>query len=186
MASTDRESSARPTAIVKPAGRAKDSRSVGIPCYRLSMNPKGHHQRGYLPHRDYGGSSQAITFREADSLPSHVVEDWKKELAALLLSPDESTKAEAQKEFSRRIARYEDASHGNCSLREPKVAQVVQDSLIAGHGEQYQLIAWCIMPNHVHVLIQQSEQSKLGKIVRGWKGSSARLINQALKREGPF
>ena len=42
------------------------------------------------------------------------------------------------------------------------------------------------MPNHVHVLIQQAEGAKLGKIVRGWKGGSARLVNQALKREGPF
>ena len=44
------------------------------------MIPKGHHQRGYLPHRDYGGALQAITFRLADSLPVHVVEKWKEEL----------------------------------------------------------------------------------------------------------
>lgn len=35
------------------------------------MNPKGHHQRGYLPHRDYGTALQAITFREADCLPQY-------------------------------------------------------------------------------------------------------------------
>ncbi len=42
------------------------------------------------------------------------------------------------------------------------------------------------MPNHVHVLIRQNTESSLGKIIRSWKGSSARRINQILGREGPL
>ncbi|MDP4626479.1 MAG: hypothetical protein NWT08_15240 [Akkermansiaceae bacterium] len=97
------------------------------------MTPKGHHQRGYLPHRDYGGALQAITFRLADSLPVHVVEKWKAEL--------QSSEEENQKELTRRIAHYEDAGHGNCHLRDPEVAKIVQDALIRDHDAEYQLIA---------------------------------------------
>lgn len=148
------------------------------------MEPKGHHQRGYLPHRDYAGALQAITFREADSLPAHVIDKWKQELKSLLDSPDDDTKANATKELHRRIARYEDAGHGNCHLRQPAIAGIVQDRLIEGHGAAYHLIAWCVMPNHVHVLIRQGDNASLGKIVRSWKGRSARLINLALQRKG--
>ena len=150
------------------------------------MIPKGHHQRGYLPHRDYGASLQAITFRLADSLPVHVVEKWKDELQEFLQSPNEETRGKTQKELTCRIAHYEDAGHGNCHLRKPEVAKIVQDALIKGHDADYQLIAWCIMPNHVHVLIRQNPDSSLGKIVRSWKGSTARLINLHLNREGTF
>ncbi|MFC0016767.1 REP-associated tyrosine transposase [Roseibacillus persicicus] len=82
------------------------------------------------------------------------------------------------------MARYEDAGHGQCYLRHPECAQILQDSFLEGHETRYRLIAWCIMPNHAHVLIKQGEECKLGDIVRRWKGSSSRKINLALKREG--
>lgn len=148
------------------------------------MKPKGHHQRGYLPHRDYGGALQAITFREADSLPAQVVDSWKGELQQLLDSPDTSDKAKAHEELLRRIARYEDVGHGRCLLGRPDFARIVQDKLVEGHGKCYELIAWCVMPNHVHVLIRQGDGSSLGKIVRSWKGSSAQLIHLALQSQG--
>ena len=148
------------------------------------MSQKGQHQRGYLPHRDYGSALQAITFREADSLPSHVIENWREELKDHLESPDEETQAATLKELSRRIAHYEDAGHGKCLLLQPEVAKIVQETLLAGHEVKYRLIAWCIMPNHVHVLIKQGDESPLGKIVQQWKGSSSRLINTALESKG--
>ncbi len=39
-------------------------------------------------------------------------------------------------------------------------------------GERYDLIAWCIMPNHVHVLIEVKVD--LSTIVQGWKSYAAR------------
>ena len=82
--------------------------------------------------------------------------------------------SERARKNTRRIARYEDAGHGKCHLHQPEIAQLVQDSLLEGHEVKYRLIAWCIMPNHVHLLIKQSEESKLSKIIQRWKGSSAR------------
>lgn len=144
------------------------------------MNPKGHHQRGYLPHRDYEGALQALTFRLADSLPSKLLAGWKAELK------DTQTRDEAQQELLRKIARYEDAGHGSCVLRDPGAAGLVQTALLTDHDKAYRLIAWCVMPNHVHVMIRQEGLHSLGEVVRRWKGRSARGINQVLSRSGPL
>ena len=38
--------------------------------------------------------------------------------------------------------------------------------------ERYRLIAWCVMPNHVHVLIAPKES--LFKVVQSWKSYTGR------------
>jgi putative transposase len=52
-------------------------------------------------------------------------------------------------------------------------------------GERYRLLAWCIMPNHVHVVIDILDHS-LSAIVRSWKSFSARQANVVLGRSGAF
>ncbi|WP_425498598.1 REP-associated tyrosine transposase [Haloferula rosea] len=47
-------------------------------------------------------------------------------------------------------------------------------------------MAWCIMPNHVHVLIRQHDHTSLQTIIHSWKGRSARIINLHLNRQGAF
>jgi len=53
-----------------------------------------------------------------------------------------------------------------------------------GEGEAYSLVAWVIMPNHVHVVVQMGDGSSLAEAVRLWKGRSARAINRDLGRRG--
>jgi REP element-mobilizing transposase RayT len=48
----------------------------------------------------------------------------------------------------------------------------MRDSLQHFDGQRYRLIAWCIMPNHVHVLLETL--TPLAKIVQGWKSITAR------------
>lgn len=148
------------------------------------MEHKGTYSRGYLPHRDYPGAIQAITFRLADSVPAKVISSWKSELSDLLDGADKDAADQAVSELHRRIARFEDAGHGACLLRNPEIAEILQLKLTAGHPERYQLLAWCIMPNHVHVMIREVETHPLGKVVQGWKGGSAIEINRQLGRSG--
>ncbi|MEN8178888.1 MAG: hypothetical protein ABFS39_09725 [Pseudomonadota bacterium] len=49
------------------------------------------------------------------------------------------------------------------------LAWIVEDSLLFGDGERYRLLAWVVMPNHVHVLIEQFNGWPLGKPVQSWK-----------------
>ncbi len=150
----------------------------------FSTMHKGIHSRGYLPHWDFADSVQAITFRLADSLPYTVVNAWKQELNERIASnnPEHSRKALA--ELHRRIASYEDAGHGACLLKTTEHATIVQDQLIKTNGISYKLIDWCIMPNHVHVLVRLLNDSPLHAVVKSWKAVSAIEINRIIGRKG--
>ncbi len=113
--------------------------------------PRGWYSRGYLPHYDGSGLTQFITFRLADSVPRTVITGWKAELDWEEGLDTTSPQAIA---LRRRIAEYEDAGHGACHLRDPRIAELVQNALFHFDGTRYRLLAWCLMPNHVHVLIR--------------------------------
>ena len=126
---------------------------------------------------------QGITIRLADSLPRDVVERWREEITRSNEWPTERARVE---ELQRRVARYEDAGHGECHLRRPEIAALVRDALLRFDGERYKLLEWCVMPNHVHILITQLKGFPLGDIVRSWKTFTAREANLMLGRAGPF
>ncbi len=131
---------------------------------------------------------QGLTFRLADAVPAFLITKWKKELD--LLEPHCGTTCWTEEDdakwevFNRRIAKYEDAGRGECLLRQPAVAAVVSDCLLHFSGERYDLLAWCVMPNHVHAVVAMKEGHAIGSSVKSWKGFSARKINQMLGREG--
>jgi putative transposase len=136
----------------------------------IMPQPKGWHSRGYLPHFDSPETVQFVTFRLADSLPRHVVE-------GLRLADD----------GIQRIDRELDTGLGECWLRSPAISSLVQDSLFHSDGQRYRLLAWCLMPNHVHVVIDMLEgKASLGTIVRSWKSFTARRANEQLGRSGAF
>jgi len=120
----------------------------------------GWYSRGYLPHFDAPGTLQFITFRLADSLPQTVLKQLEQELAQLPVSARE-------RERRKKIEQWLDAGLGCCALRHPRMAELMQQTLQKFDGERYRLIAWCIMPNHVHVLIEPA--ISLPKILQSWK-----------------
>ena len=76
------------------------------------------------------------------------------------------------------------AACGPVWLQDARVAGVVADALLYGANGRhfYQLRAWVIMPNHVHVLLQP--KAPLPVITRWLKGSTARQANLILGRTG--
>ena len=143
---------------------------------------KGWHTRGYLPHFDAGNILQFITFRLADSVPSEVIDQWKQELR-WHEGMDAASKEAV--ELRKRIEKYEDSGKGACYLRDERIARLVEDALKRFNGERYRLIAWCIMPNHVHVLIKMMD-APLPDIVKEWKSYTAHAANKILGRSGTF
>lgn len=121
---------------------------------------RGWHGRGYLPHLDAPGIVQAITFRLADSLPVEAVAKLKTEL------PEEKHHAA--------IDALLDAGHGSCLLRDPNVAETVEKALLHFHGTRYHLLAWVVMPNHVHLVLQPGVP--LPDIVHSWKSFTAKRL----------
>jgi putative transposase len=139
---------------------AESSGSGGTPPLR---EHKGWYFPRGLPHLDAPGIVQAITFRLADSLPREIVK---------------ARQGEGDAAHRQRIAAALDAGHGACLLREPALASIVEAALLHGAGQRYELIAWVIMPNHVHVLIAPAENHALPDIVQAWKSWTAKAINR--------
>jgi putative transposase len=131
--------------------------------------------RGRLPHWESEHGIYFVTFRLADSLPQAVLRD-------LLLN--EKTKAPSQRQPSKKVEEYLDQASGACCLRQPVVADLVASALRHFDGTRYHLLAWCIMPNHVHVVFQAFEGYTLEVILHSWKSFTASGINHYLSRKG--
>jgi REP element-mobilizing transposase RayT len=70
------------------------------------------------------------------------------------------------------------------ALSIPRVARVIEDALLHFHGERYALHAWCVMPDHVHVLVTPFQDRTLDTILHSWKSFTANEVNKMLHRAG--
>ena len=52
--------------------------------------------------------------------------------------------------------------------------------------DEAHMLAWVLMPDHAHWLIQLGEKRSLSTIVGRIKAASARMANRVLKRQGPL
>lgn len=139
----------------------------------------GWHSRGYFPHFDGRMLTQHVCFHLFDSLPGHVLNRWRVEL-------EQMPKNLVDQEFRKRVQDYLDAGHGECFLKEAALAEIVQNALLHFAGDRYDLHAWCVMPNHVHVLFTPAHENTMSRIVHSWKSFTANKCNQVLGRTGRF
>ncbi len=170
---------------------------------------RGWHERGYLPHCDKPGLVQFITVRLWDSMPASRKGEWEHLLAIVERSdaprsgmPDqssqpgarsiaspESTKTEGQNFASReqriKLEEYLDRGLGECFLRDTRVATLMEKAIRFHHGSRFELLAWIVMPNHVHSLIKVGD-TPLSKIIQNWKSIVAVKANKLLGRTGEF
>jgi REP element-mobilizing transposase RayT len=148
--------------------------------------------RGRLPHWEKEEGLYFITFHLADSLPhsvlaqiaarQHILEAAKDKNANLL--PEQ--KALLAGYSHTRIEEYFDRGAGSCPFLDMRIAGAMAAALRFKEGKHYRLLSWCIMPNHVHVVVRLFPGQELAKIVKGWKNFSAKAANQALGRKGRF
>ena len=153
-------------------GKRRWSSPPDLEAARLGF--RGWHERGYLPHFDAPGLTQFITFRLADSFPATLRSEWNG-----LLQIEDDRKRRAQ------LDAYLDKGRGDCPLKRPELARMVEESFRFGHGRDYQPRAWVVMPNHIHVLIK-IESTPMARIVECWKSCTARQANRVLGRQGQF
>ena len=132
-----------------------------------AVEHRGWRSRGYLPHLDAANLVQHIVFRLADSLPSGIRAKIAK------IPADDRVLA---------IDGALDRGHGRRDLANPLIGQLVQSALLAFDGERYALNAWCIMPNHVHTLVEIRPEHRLDQIVHSWKSYTAKHANRLLNR----
>jgi REP element-mobilizing transposase RayT len=147
----------------------------------------GWHARGYVPHWDQPGMIKSLNFRLADSMPQSVLQRWRAYLGLLPGSagtPATEAERKAATEFRRRVEEYLDAGHGECLLRRPEIAVLVENALLHFDRQRYLLLAWCVMPNHVHALIETAEGWPLDDVLHSWKSFTSHEANKILQRRG--
>ncbi len=131
-------------------------------------------ERGYLPHRDQPGLTQFVTFHLADSFPVSLRSEW-----------EHLSKIEEDLERRAQFEAYLDKGRGDCHLRRHNIARLIENNLLKFSGERYQLRAWVLMPNHLHVLFEVGTVS-MSETVGAWKKHTARLAHRLLRKRGAF
>jgi putative transposase len=152
----------------------KNSRTQPLSAEAKAQGFPGWHQRGYMPHCDLPGVTQFVTLRLHDSMPASRRGEWE----ALLQLED-------SRERRTKLEEYLDRGLGGCPLREPAIAELAENALRFFDGQRYQLQAWVIMPNHIHVLVDIWE-TPLDKIDKSWKQFIALRANRLLGQAGKF
>jgi len=142
-----------------------------------------------LPHWTQDSAAYFVTFRLADSIPHDKLTQWHNEREQWLaehkeeeLTPED--RREYYRLFDHRIETWLDAGEGSCILRQADIRKIVADALRHFDGIRYDLGAWCIMPNHVHVLVRVREGHSLSSVLHSWKSFTAHEINKQLNRTG--
>ena len=170
--------------------------------------------RRNLPHIHSPGATLFITFRLAGSIPKSVLRFWNAErqlmesqLQAIVEAADRDTRL---LDFRRRwFAKFEKILDkpvaGPLWLKDSTIAGIVAESLKNLDGTKYKLHAFCIMSNHVHVLLTPflnertlKETQKSGRVIfestvptmaaimQSIKGFTARESNKVLGQKGQF
>jgi putative transposase len=149
--------------------RARSARS-GV-AERAHLHPARPPWRMHLapPRPDRRSAQQFVTLILADALPKKALARLEHELAAL---PEVERTALRR----RRLHGVLDAGNGSCRLRDPRQAAIVGQALRHGDGERYHLLAWVVMPNHVHALIEPLPGWALERIVHAWKSLTAHAL----------
>ncbi len=145
------------------------------------------HER-HLPHWQQNEVALFVTWHLADSLPESLLGPWRiaREAWRSQHPPPwaPATALEYRRRFGNEIEGWLDAGHGSCLLKEASLRHVVETVLRERERNEYRLMAWVIMPNHVHVLFHPAPGVRVARVLKAWKGVTARALNSALGRRG--
>jgi len=156
--------------------------------------------RRNLPHIQPRGATFLVNFRLANSLPAEVIEKLRTEADQLeknlLRIKDSKEKLLLRDKAQRRLfAKWDDELHKSQSgpfwLKEDNVAEIVANAIHYHEGEWFDVEAYCIMPNHVHLVLTPYESSQIAdysltKIMHNIRRNSANHANKVLGRTGSF
>jgi REP element-mobilizing transposase RayT len=174
--------------------RATSSRPKGVPPVASADGSAiAIRQGAHLPHWTRTGAIYAVTFRLADSIPQKILDEWKAErdeiparAAAMGREMSDTELEELRTLQSAKIQEHLDAGYGECLLKETAVANIVSEAFKKFDQNRYRLLAWCIMPNHVHIVVQPVGDFQLAGILHSWKSYTAHAVNKLKERTGPF
>ena len=150
-----------------------------------------------LPHWQPKGAEFFITFRLAGSLPKEVIDQLKqksKEFREKSRNNDLNTEERSQLEaklFRSYDYLLDNSSSGPVWLSNENMAQIVADTLLYYDRQRYDLYAFSIMSNHVHLVVRHLEEAydvefPVTGFMRSIKSFTGKECNKLLKRNGKF
>ena len=137
-------------------------------------------ERGRLPHWESDGATYFVTFRLHDTVPESLRREVEERKKLPIKLPGDKRASVKEMEA------YLDRSTGACHLKNPAVADVVASTIQNFEGIHYRLLAWVIMPNHVHLVIKLLPDRSLAKTVHSLKSYTSKEANRILGKSGTF
>ncbi|MFN0176957.1 MAG: REP-associated tyrosine transposase [Saprospiraceae bacterium] len=151
-----------------------------------------------LPHFQPEEATFFVTFRLAGSIPMETIRQLKENYDLLqrsILEQKGLTEREKRERIyveQKRLFVATDVfldtnPNGPYWLREKSIAEIVSEALQHRDGKLYNLHAYTIMPNHVHMMMTLMPNAPvLFKVMQDLKKFTGLHSNRSLGREGPF
>jgi len=167
--------------------------------------------RRHLPHWQPLSAVYFVTFRLANSIPLSVIKSLQREkeierrkLAKIseVIQRHHQDYLDEWRAFSRWDEALDRSAESPDWLSQPEIAEIVSEALHYRDGKVYDLLAYCIMPNHVHFVgrianpaymdrignpaYKDEKPPALQSIMQSLKRHTARQANILLGRQGTF
>ena len=112
-----------------------------------------------LPHWYLPGATFFITYRLFGTLPKSILARLRQKKETLLRQqppevPRDIHRAYVHRKLFASYDQYLDQSLDIDWLRRPDIAAMIRENLYYHHSQKYRLRSYCIMPNHVHLVIE--------------------------------
>ena len=166
--------------------------------------------RRNLPHWYVPGAVHFVTYRLAGTIPQAVLRKLRNERQRSIEANDSDlpdagrTREMAHKRFFAQYDAHLDSHTDADHLSNPRIAALIRESLYYLNGDKYYLIAFSVMPSHVHAAFQPIDPHEIGdaecwhsdeipdskgplsSIMHSLKSYTAHEANKILKRTGQF
>jgi len=126
-----------------------------------------------------------------NSLPKNVLEKLAEESAGIKKLPKNEVELAYRSWFGKFDEYLDQVLCGEEFLKNKQIADLVAESIHYRDGKVFELVAFCIMPNHVHLVFTPLEKAEdvfysLTEILQSLKRHTARQSNLILGRSGAF
>jgi REP element-mobilizing transposase RayT len=144
------------------------------------MLQEKHFHRRNLPHLYYNEGIYFVTFRLYDSIHP----DELDKLQEITRFRNDGKKKRFFKKYDALLDKpFKNVKH----LQKTEIAEICTNAILHFDGKDILVICFVIMPNHIHLVFELVNKTKLvGDILGSIKKYSAREANKILKRKGKF
>ncbi|MCF6228701.1 MAG: alanine--tRNA ligase-related protein, partial [Planctomycetes bacterium] len=164
-----------------------------VPSGKPNLDKIEKRQGACLPHWETANATYFVTFRLADSLPKESRDKIIQEREEIYATANQMGRELTDSEYDRLLKLHTEKidgwlakGYGQCYFNDDRCAEIVANAFEHFNGDRYVLSAWCVMPNHVHVVFKPTSGNSLSDVIQSWKSFSAKACNKVLGRTGEF